>query len=74
MLYSAARKIGNIARYNDFSIIIVNPFEISELPFNRFGRREKIADLYIKNVFALIGDEIYFVIVGFADFHVVTAI
>ena len=73
MADAVPRKIGYVAGDDVFGVIIIDSFKIAELAFNRFGGSEKIADLHIDAFFALIGDEVDLIVVGFADFYVVSA-
>ena len=73
MAYAIPRKIGQVAGYHVFGVIVVYPFKIAELAFHRFGGSEKIADLNIDAFFALIGDEVDLIVIGFADFYVISA-
>ena len=49
MLDTVTRKVGEIARYDVFRIVVFDSFKVSEFAFDGFDRSEKITDLNIKS-------------------------
>lgn len=72
MFDTITRKVGEIARYDVFRIVVFDSFKVSEFAFDCFGRSEEITDLNVKSIRTFVCNKVDFVIVGFTDFYVVT--